>query len=95
MLAVHAKCPIVPVVILGSERLYNGKSWIPWRRARVYLAVVAPLFPPDSKSRGAAREQMRAELAAAMVKLKDDLMARCALGENDLPHSPQQRMAEP
>ncbi|MFZ4777035.1 MAG: lysophospholipid acyltransferase family protein [Terrimicrobiaceae bacterium] len=95
MLAVHAGCPIVPVVILGSERLYNAKNWIPWRRARVYIAVGAPVYPPDLKSRASAREQMRGDLAAALVRLKDDLVARCGLGENDLPHSPQQRMSEP
>ena len=95
MLAVHADCPIVPVVILGSERLYNWKNWLPWRRACVYLAVGPPVCPPVGKPRGAAREQMRAELAAALVKLKDDLVAECRLDDNDLPHSPQQRMAEP
>ncbi len=94
MLAVHAGCPIVPVVILGSERLYNAKNWLPWRRARVFIAVGAAVLPPEQKSRSAAREQMRADLAAAMVRLKDDLVARCSLGENDLPHSPRERMAE-
>ena len=95
MLAVHAACPIVPVVILGSERLYNKRNWLPWRRARVYIASGAPIFPPDEKSRGAAREQMRAELSGAILRLKDDLMARCRLGEQELPHSPQERMSEP
>ena len=94
MLAVHAGCPIVPVVILGSERLYNAKNWLPWRRARVFIAVGAPVHPPDQKSRSAAREQMRADLAAAIVRLKDDLVRECGLGENDLPHSPRERMAE-
>ncbi|MCK9588672.1 MAG: lysophospholipid acyltransferase family protein [Terrimicrobiaceae bacterium] len=94
MLAVRAGCPIVPVVILGSERLYNAKNWVPWRRARVFIAVGAPVHVPEQKSRGAAREQMRADLAAAIVRLKDDLVAKCGLGENDLPHSPRERMSE-
>jgi hypothetical protein len=83
------------VVILGSERLYNAKNWIPWRRARVYIAVGAAVHPPAQKSRGAAREQMRGELAEAIVRLKDDLVRECGLGENDLPHSPRERMTEP
>ena len=94
MLAMHAGCPVVPVVILGSERLYNLKNWLPWRRARVFIAVGEPLRPPIGKSRSAAREQMSADLAAAIVRLKDDLVRECGLGENDLPHSPQERMAE-
>ncbi|MEI6277765.1 MAG: lysophospholipid acyltransferase family protein [Verrucomicrobiae bacterium] len=96
MLAVRAGCPIVPVAILGSERLYNAKNWLPWRRARVYIGVGAAIAPPAGEpSRGAARERMRAELAAAMIRLKDDLVARCGLDDRDLPHSPQQRMSEP
>ena len=95
MLAVHAGCPVVPVVILGSERLYNKRNWLPWRRARVYIATGKPIFPPVEKSRGAAREQMRVHLAASIIQLKDDLVARCRLDENDLPHSPKERMLEP
>ncbi|MEI6491273.1 MAG: lysophospholipid acyltransferase family protein [Verrucomicrobiota bacterium] len=94
MLAVHAGCPIVPVVILGSERLYNAKNWLPWRRARVFIAVGEPVRPMESKPRSAAREQLRADLAAAIVRLKDDLVVRCGLGQNDLPHSPRERMSE-
>ena len=95
MLAARAGCPIVPVVILGSERLYNAKNWIPWRRANVYIAVGSPIPPPENKSRSAAREQMRDDLAAAIVRLKDDLVKRCGLTDNDLPHSPGERMSEP
>ena len=94
MLAVHAGCPIVPVVILGSERLYNAKNWLPWRRAKVFIAVGEAIDPPALKSRSAAREQMRADLTAAIIRLKDDLVRECGLGENDLPHSPRERMAE-
>jgi 1-acyl-sn-glycerol-3-phosphate acyltransferase len=94
LLAVRAACPIVPVVILGSERLYNRRNWLPWRRARVFIGVGAPIFPPAASSRSAAREQMRADLAAAWVQVKDNLVARCGLTENDLPHSPQERMRE-
>ena len=94
MLAVHAGCPIIPVVILGSERLYNAKNWLPWRRAKVFIAVGEAIDPPALKSRSAAREQMRADLTAAIIRLKDDLVRECGLGENDLPHSPRERMAE-
>lgn len=95
MMAARAGCPIVPVVILGSERLYNLKNWLPWRRARVYIAVGAAIPPPSGDTaRGAAREQMSEQLAAALIRLKDDLVARCQLQEDDLPHSPQERMAE-
>lgn len=96
MMAARAGCPIVPVVILGSERLYNAKNWLPWRRARVYIGVGAAIEPPAGETaRGVAREQMSEQFAAAMLRLKDDLVSRFHLDANDLPHSPQERMAEP
>jgi 1-acyl-sn-glycerol-3-phosphate acyltransferase len=96
MLAVRSGRPIVPVAILGSERLYSAKNWLPWRRAHVYIGVGAAIPPPGGGlSRGAAREQMRGELARAMIRLRDELVSRCGLDATDLPHSPQQRMSEP
>jgi len=95
MLAVRAGRPIVPVVILGSERLYNAKNWLPWRRARVFIGIGPAIFPPPAgMKRGDAREMMRKSLAEAIVRLKNDVVGHFGLGENDLPHSPQQRMAE-
>ena len=90
LIAAKARCPVVPVVILGSERLYNRRKWLPWRRAKVYIAIGEPVFPSD-----AGRKQLRDETAAALIRLKDRLMEACHLGENDLPHSPQERMREP
>lgn len=94
VLALHAKCPIVPVVILGSERLYNFKNWLPWRSARIYIAWGPPIFPLQGMSSAISRKKMNDALAAALISLKDRLVAHCGLNDGDLPHSPQQRMAE-
>jgi hypothetical protein len=81
----------VPVVILGSERLYNRRNWLPWRRAKVYIAMGGPVFPsPDG-----GRKKLRDDVAAALIRLKDDLVTKCQLTAHDLPHSPQERMREP
>ena len=90
LIAAKARCPVVPVVILGSERLYNRRNWLPWRRAKVYIAIGEPVLPSD-----AGRKQLRDDTAAALIGLKDRLMEACHLGENELPHSPQERMREP
>jgi 1-acyl-sn-glycerol-3-phosphate acyltransferase len=90
LIAAKAGCPVVPVVILGSERLYNRRNWLPWRRAKVYIAVGAPVFPsPDG-----GRKKLRDDVAAALVRLKDELVTKCHLTADDLPHSPQERMRE-
>ena len=90
LLAAKAACPVVPVVILGSERLYNRRNWLPWRRAKVYIAIGEPVFPADG-----GRKQLRNDTAAALIRLKDRLVETCQLTDDDLPHSPQERMREP
>lgn len=90
LLTAKAGCPVVPVAILGSERLYNRRNWLPWRRAKVYIALGEPV-----ESQGKDRKTIRNETAAALIRLKDRLVESCRLSENDLPHSPQQRMREP
>ena len=90
LLAAKADCPVVPVVILGSERLYNCRNWLPWRRAKVTIAIGEPIFPAEG-----GRKQLRDDTAAALIHLKDRLVETCQLTEDDLPHSPQERMREP
>ncbi|MFM8717910.1 MAG: lysophospholipid acyltransferase family protein, partial [Spartobacteria bacterium] len=53
LIAAKAGSPVVPVVSLGSARLYNRRNWLPWRRAKVFIGVGEPVFPArtgDEKS---------------------------------------------
>jgi len=95
MLSVHSGAPIVPTVILGSDRLYNKKNWLLWRRARVFIATGVPIFPDAQVSKSVARGKMREELSAALIQLKDEVVSAFGLSLHDLPHTPQQRMSEP
>ncbi len=90
LIAAKAGCPVLPVVILGSERLYNRRNWLPWRRAKVYIAVGEPVFPGDV----GGRKKLREDISAALIRLKDRLVQECHLTGDDLPHSPQERMSE-
>ncbi len=90
LLAAKAACPVVPVVILGSERLYNRRNWLSWRRAKIYIAIGDPIFPAEG-----GRKKLRDDTAAALIRWKDKLVETCQLTEDDLPHSPQERMREP
>src|ERR1051325_2060362 len=61
-LAHIAQVPIVPCVILGSDRLYAKRRWLPMRRTSVWIGFGNPIsnFPEMEKS--AAREQIESEL---------------------------------
>jgi hypothetical protein len=53
--------------------------------------VGEPVFP----SAEGGRKKLRNDVAAALIRLKDDLVTKCQLTADDLPHSPQERMREP
>lgn len=89
--------PIVPCVILGSDRLYNPKAWNPFRRARVWIGFGAPLRLDPALAKHVAREKLEAEFAQAIRSLFGEMRARYQLTEEDLPQNPGRRKgrAEP
>jgi 1-acyl-sn-glycerol-3-phosphate acyltransferase len=94
LLAAMSGAPILPCVILGSDRFYNSRSWLPWRRPGVWLAFGALIEPPPGLSGDALRTHLQEAFAREIIALKDRLVGDFQLTEADLPRSPQQRMAE-
>jgi 1-acyl-sn-glycerol-3-phosphate acyltransferase len=91
-LAHIAGVSILPCVIVGSDRLYSRKRWLPLRRTPIWIAFgdSIPSFPGLEKF--GARERIERELATAFRCLYAELREKFSLTEDDLPHSPQERM---
>jgi len=92
VLACHAHVPILPCVIVGSDRFYSKKSWLPWRQTPIWLAFGKPIAPSLDSQKSAAREHTEHELAATFKNLYADLRRRFSLKPDDLPQPPKQRM---
>jgi 1-acyl-sn-glycerol-3-phosphate acyltransferase len=94
-LAQIADVPIVPCVILGTDRFYAKKQWLPSRRTPVWIAFGKPIscFPELQKSQ--ARERIESELAAAFRNLYAELREKFRLTTDALPHSPRERSGVP
>jgi 1-acyl-sn-glycerol-3-phosphate acyltransferase len=92
-LAHIAGVPILPCVILGSDRLYSTKRWLPIRRTPIWIAFGNPIshFPELQKSE--ARERIQSELASVFKNLYAELQQTFHLTMDDLPHPPRERMA--
>jgi 1-acyl-sn-glycerol-3-phosphate acyltransferase len=92
-LAQVARVPIVPCVIVGSDRFYSKKRWLPFGRTPVWIAFGKPIpnFPELEKFR--ARERIESDLAAGFKNVYAELRQRFHLTTDDLPRSPQQRMS--
>ncbi len=89
-----AGVPILPCVIIGSDRLYSKKRWLPLRRTPIWIAFGNPIpdFPDLGKS--AARACIEHELAGAFKVLYSELREKFSLTPDDLPHPPKERMHE-
>src|SRR5216110_214755 len=91
-LAHMAGVPIVPCVILGSDRLYAKRNWLPLRRTPVVIAFGQAIshFPELEKS--VARARIEQELADGFQRLYAELRRKFQLTRDDLPHPPRERM---
>src|SRR6266436_3330602 len=94
-LAQIADVPVVPCVILGTDRFYSKNHWLPFRRTPVWIAFGKPIscFPELQKSQ--ARERIESELAAAFKNLYAELREKFRLTTDDLPRSPRERSGVP
>ena len=91
-LAHMAGVPIVPCVILGSDRLYGPRNWMPLRRTPVWIAFGQAIshFPELEKS--VARARIEQELIDGFQRLYAELRRKFQLTRDDLPHPPRERM---
>ena len=86
-----ASVPIIPCVIVGSDRFYGKKNWAPGRRTGIWIAFGKAISCESGVEKFAARARMDNELAAAFRNLYAELRQKFQLGPEDLPHSPQDR----
>jgi 1-acyl-sn-glycerol-3-phosphate acyltransferase len=91
-LAHIARVPILPCVIVGSDRLYAKRNWLPLRRTPVWIAFGQPIPNFQELEKSAARERIEHELAAAFKLLYAELRERFSLTADDLPQPPRERM---
>ena len=91
-LAHIAGVPIVPCVILGSDRLYTKGNWLPLRRTPVWIGFGGAIshFPELEKS--VARARIEQELTNAFQQIYAELREKFHLTADDLPHPPRERM---
>jgi len=92
LIAAAAQKPIVPCVMLGTDKLNCVPPWIPFRRASLWIAFGEPIMPsPLVKGPAAAamRRAQRAELATkveqATAKLYQELLREYQLEDSAFP----------
>ncbi|MBI4024418.1 MAG: 1-acyl-sn-glycerol-3-phosphate acyltransferase [Verrucomicrobia bacterium] len=90
-LAHLGQVPVIPCVILGSDKLYAWRAWL-WRTT--IDIRFGPAVHSQGESSADARRGMTHRVVETMVRLVEELKAEFALQERDLPKTPQERWAE-
>ena len=78
-LARHTGVPVVPCIVLGTDRLYSPRCWRPWRgRVPVWIGFGPVIWPEEwadapSELLGARFQALYAEMQAAFHLQPDDL----------------------
>jgi 1-acyl-sn-glycerol-3-phosphate acyltransferase len=89
-LSIMSGAPIIPCVLLGSDRLYKPDNWL--RRIPIFLLIGDAIEPPKEDARQpGARERFAYDLSKAFVTLKEEAVSRFGLKEEELPQTPQAR----
>ncbi len=83
--------PIVPCVILGTDRLYCPRDWSVFRRVPVWIGFGQAIFPDSVQLAADQRADLQQKLAAAFVQLGQQMQAFYRLTPADLPRTPQAR----
>ena len=84
-IAIRARVPIVPCVMLGTHALSRVKPWLPFKHGRLWVAYGPPIEPPKSKSTRATRAALAKELSDAFTKLYRDANETFGFDDKDWP----------
>ena len=89
-LSIMSGAPVIPCVLIGSDRLYKPANWL--RRTTLLLLIGEAVEPPREEARQAGtRERFADDLSRAFTSLKEEAIARFGLSPEDLPQTPQAR----
>lgn len=85
-IALQAGVPVVPVIVLGTERLNRVGPWLPFRRGRLWYAFGNPLGPvARGESRRADRAAMGERLREEFERLYRETLLRTGLRDEQIP----------
>lgn len=85
LIAYRANVPIVPCVMLGTDKLNAVAPWLPFKRARVWIAFGDPIWPDRTLSPRPARAQMAEQFQSVCTGLCRELIAAHGLAEDVVP----------
>ena len=84
-LAARSGCPVVPVVVLGTDKLRKVGPWLPAKRGKLWMLVGEPLQAGEHARTKKGRAEFAAILEAEYVKLFAEMRREFSLPETIVP----------
>ena len=78
-------CPVVPVVVLGTDRLCHLGPWLPAKRGKLWVKIGSPMQAPPEARTKTGRAEFSAKLEAEYVKLYAEARKEFGLPESIVP----------
>lgn len=86
LIAQRTGLPIVPCVMVGTDKFNTVWPWLPVYNAKLWLAYGDPVYPPDDvRDRRAARARMSEELEKRFQSLYRELCDQHGVCDRDVP----------
>ena len=85
LLAARSGCPVVPVLLLGTDCLGKIGPWLPAKRGRLWMRVGSAMRPDQEGSAKARRLAFTGRLEAEFVRLFAEVQRDWGLPESILP----------
>jgi len=91
VLAQMTGAPVLPAIIVGSDRCYAPQTWRPWRAVSVWLVFGDWIEVDRALDKAGQRAQVESALAAAFTSLYAEAKTQFSLRPEDFPQTPQAR----
>jgi 1-acyl-sn-glycerol-3-phosphate acyltransferase len=85
VVAYRAAKPVLPVVVVGTEKLNCVGPWLPFKRGRVWVIFGEKIYPRlDEPRRRVARELMAKDLQAEFQNIYRELCTTCGIDDSSV-----------
>lgn len=85
-IAIRGGVPIIPCVILGTEKLKRIRPWLPGRSGKLWISFGEPVYPaPGTISTRATRMELAERVSASFRELYQKLLQQYGLSDSDVP----------
>jgi 1-acyl-sn-glycerol-3-phosphate acyltransferase len=93
-LSIMTQSPVIPCVVLGSDRLYTKQAW--FHRTPLWIIIGKAIHPPvaTTMDRNKNLLLLQKQLNTTFPALQQELRERFGLSEDDLPKTAQARITE-